>query len=91
MKIGIIEAGNIGGTPTRRLTELGHDDSVANPRGSATLSDPVAEAGATAVPVSEAALDAEIVIVTIPEEYVPNLPAGFLDGAAQVRGPELRA
>ena len=30
MKIGIVGAGNIGGTLTRRLTSLGHDVSVAN-------------------------------------------------------------
>ncbi len=30
MKIGIIGAGNIGGALTRRLTELGHEVSVAN-------------------------------------------------------------
>ena len=30
MKIGIIGAGNIGGTLTRRFTALGHEISVAN-------------------------------------------------------------
>jgi 8-hydroxy-5-deazaflavin:NADPH oxidoreductase len=30
MKIGIIGAGEIGGTLTRRLTELGHQVAVAN-------------------------------------------------------------
>lgn len=33
MKIGIIGAGNIGGTLTRRLTALGHTVLVANSRG----------------------------------------------------------
>ena len=37
MKIGIIGAGQIGGTLTRRLTALGHDVSVANSRGPETL------------------------------------------------------
>ena len=37
MKIGIIGAGNIGGTLARRLTALGHDVSIANSRGPATL------------------------------------------------------
>ena len=37
MRIGIIGAGNIGGTLTRRLTELGHDVTVANSRGPASL------------------------------------------------------
>ncbi|HEY4897373.1 MAG TPA: NAD(P)-binding domain-containing protein [Solirubrobacteraceae bacterium] len=36
MKTGIIGAGNIGGAPTRRLSGLGHDMSVANSRGPET-------------------------------------------------------
>ena len=51
MKIGIIGAGQIGGTLTRRLTALGHEVFVANSRGPATLSDLAAETGATAVSV----------------------------------------
>jgi 8-hydroxy-5-deazaflavin:NADPH oxidoreductase len=38
MKIGIIGAGQIGGTLARRLTSFGHDVSIANSRGPATLS-----------------------------------------------------
>jgi 8-hydroxy-5-deazaflavin:NADPH oxidoreductase len=49
MKIGIIGAGQIGGTLTRRLTALGHQVVVANSRGPETLSDLAAETGATAV------------------------------------------
>ena len=48
MKIGIIGAGNIGGTLTRRLSALGHQVSVANSRGPETLADLAAETGATA-------------------------------------------
>ncbi|MFC1412005.1 NADPH-dependent F420 reductase [Streptacidiphilus sp. N1-12] len=82
MKIGIIGAGHIGGNLTRRLTALGHDVSVANSRGPETLHALVEETGATAVPVSEAARGAEIVVVTIPLKKAPDLPAGVLDGAA---------
>ena len=39
MKIGIIGAGQIGGTLTRRLTALGHQVFVANSRGPATLTE----------------------------------------------------
>ena len=49
MKIGIIGAGNIGGTLTQRLAALGHDVSVANSRGPQTLHDLAAQAGATAL------------------------------------------
>lgn len=82
MKIGIIGAGNIGGNLTRRLTALGHDVSVANSRGPHTLTALVEETGAKAVPVEEAAQGAQVVVVTIPLKAVPDLPSGFLDGAA---------
>ena len=39
MKIGIIGAGNIGSTLTRRFTALGHEVSVANSRDPETLAD----------------------------------------------------
>lgn len=79
MKIGIIGAGNIGGNLTRRLTALGHDVSVANSRGPATLTDLAEETGATPVEVAEVAWGAELVVVSIPEKDVPDLPAGVLD------------
>jgi predicted dinucleotide-binding enzyme len=75
MKIGIIGAGQIGGTLTRRLTALGHKVRVANSRGPETLSDLAAETGATPVTVPEAVRDVDLIVVTIPEKNVPNLPA----------------
>jgi 8-hydroxy-5-deazaflavin:NADPH oxidoreductase len=77
MKIGIIGAGQIGGTLTRRLTKLGHQVSVANSRGPETLSDLAAETGATAVSVPEAVRGKDLVIVTIPEKSIPSLPRGL--------------
>ena len=74
MKIGIIGAGQIGGTLTRRLTALGHQVSVANSRGPETLADLAAETGAKPVSVAEAARSGEVVIVTIPEKNIPKLP-----------------
>ncbi len=82
MKIAIIGAGNIGGTLTRRLTALGHDVSVANSRGPGTLTDLVAETGARAVTVSEAPDGAQLVIVTIPEKRIPELPDDLFAPAA---------
>ncbi|MFJ4868475.1 NADPH-dependent F420 reductase [Streptomyces sp. NPDC088757] len=83
MKIGIIGAGNIGGNLTRRLTALGHDVSVANSRGPETLTALAEETGATPVHVTEAARDAELVVVTIPLKNVPDLPDDVLAGAAE--------
>ncbi len=74
MKIGIIGAGQIGGTLTRRLTALGHDVSVANSRGPDTLRDLARETGAKAVTAREAARGARVVVVTIPEHAVQDLP-----------------
>jgi 8-hydroxy-5-deazaflavin:NADPH oxidoreductase len=80
MKIGIIGAGNIGGTLTRRLTALGHDVSVANSRGPETLAALAAETGATAVPVAEAVKNRDLIIVTIPQKHIEDLPTGLFAG-----------
>ncbi|MGA7068120.1 MAG: NAD(P)-binding domain-containing protein [Pseudolabrys sp.] len=77
MKIGIVGAGQIGGTLTRRLTALGHKIFVANSRGPETLSNLAAETGATAVSVPEAVRDVDLIVVTIPQKNILNLPAGL--------------
>lgn len=74
MKIGIIGAGQIGGTLTRRLTALGHEVSVANSRGPETLTDLAEETGARAATATDAVRGAELVIVAIPEANVRDLP-----------------
>jgi 8-hydroxy-5-deazaflavin:NADPH oxidoreductase len=80
MRIGIIGAGNIGGTLTRRLRALGHEVSVANSRGPETLRDLAAETGAKPVTVKEAARAGEVVIVTIPMKNVKDLPPDLFKG-----------
>ncbi|KXX62834.1 NADP oxidoreductase [Rhodococcus sp. LB1] len=82
MRIGIIGAGQIGGTLTRRLTALGHDVRVSNSRTPDTLADLEAETGAKAVLNTEAAEGADLVIVSIPQKNVVDLPADILAGAA---------
>jgi len=74
MRIGIIGAGAIGGTLTRRLAALGHHVSVANSRGPESLAELAAETGAKPVSVAEAARSGEVVIVTIPERNILKLP-----------------
>ncbi len=73
MKIGIIGAGNIGGTLATRLTALGHQVMLANSRGPQTLKDVAARTGAKAVTPAEAVNGAEVVVVTIPFGRVPEL------------------
>jgi predicted dinucleotide-binding enzyme len=80
MNIGIIGAGHIGGNLTRRLTALGHNVFVANSRGPQTLAALARETGAKPVPVEEAAHKGEIVIVTIPEKNIPDLPRDLFAG-----------
>jgi len=84
MKIGIIGAGHIGGVLTRRLTQLGHDVTVANSRGPETLERLAAQTGARAGTVTEAARDKALVIVTIPEKSVAELPKGLFDNSHAV-------
>jgi predicted dinucleotide-binding enzyme len=83
MKIGIVGAGNIGGNLARRLGPLGHEVRIANSRGPETLAELGAVDGVTPVRASEAAEDAEVVIVTIPMVRVADLPSDLLDAAAE--------
>jgi predicted dinucleotide-binding enzyme len=83
MRIGIIGAGNIGGTLARRLTALGHQVSIANSRGPHTLAALAEETGATPVTVREAARSGEVVIVTIPEKSIRDLPPRLFDGVPE--------
>ncbi|TFI43370.1 NADP oxidoreductase [Rhodococcus sp. 1R11] len=77
MKIGIIGSGFIGGTLVRRLTALGHEVRFSNSRDPETLAELASETGATAVWAADAAQDADLVILSIPQKNVPDLAAGI--------------
>ncbi len=79
MKIGIIGSGHIGGTLARRLSALGHDVSIANSRGPESLAALVGVSGAKAATVREAAHGKDVVIVTIPEKAVRDLPRDLFE------------
>lgn len=83
MKIGIIGAGNIGGTLVRRFRQLGHEVFVANSRGPETLASLVSETGAKAVSVEEAAHSGEVVVVTIPQRNIPSLPKSLFSDVGE--------
>jgi predicted dinucleotide-binding enzyme len=78
MDFGIIGARHIGGSLTRRLTGLGHVVRVSNSRAPETLADLAAETGATAFWAGEAAVDPDLVIVSIPQKNVVDLAPGIV-------------
>ena len=75
MKIGIIGAGAIGATIARRLSRAGHDVAIANSRGPETVDPSALRTGAHAVPASEVAEGASVVIVSVNLGNVPNVAA----------------
>lgn len=81
MKIGIIGAGNIGSALAGHFTRLGHEVVVANSRGPETLAQLAKETGAKPVQVSEAPRGRDLVVVTIPEGKIPQLPRDLLKNA----------
>lgn len=83
MNIGIIGAGNIGSALTRRFTAVGHTVKVANSRGPETLRDLAQETGATATTVEDAVKGVDLVVVTIPEKHISDLPKGLFQHSAE--------
>lgn len=77
MKIGLVGAGHIGGTLTRRLRALGHDVAVSNSRGPETLQALGEETGAQAVTAAEAVQGRDMVIFTVPMKDVSKLGTLF--------------
>ena len=80
MRIGIIGAGSIGGTLTRRLTDLDHDVTVANSRGPASLMLLARETGARAGSVEEAVRSADLVVLAVPLKAVAEFDADTFGG-----------
>jgi predicted dinucleotide-binding enzyme len=73
LKIGILGAGNIGATLTRRLSTAGHQVKVANSRGPETIAVDLLASGARAVHASQVAADIDALIVSVPLNRVPDL------------------
>lgn len=82
MRIGIIGAGNIGGTAAKLFAEAGHEVAIANSRGPETLTGIVNEIGGNsqAVTAKEAAQFGEIVMVSIPLGKIDELPSSGFEG-----------
>ena len=66
------------------MAALGHQVRIANSRGPESLAAPAAETGPTASTVEQAASARDVVIVTIPQKAVPELPRGLFAGSTAV-------
>lgn len=84
MEIGIIGSGNIGSILASHLTKLGHKVFIANSRGPATLEKVAAETGSSPVTVEDAAKAKDIVIITVPEKAIPNLPIEIISKSSAI-------
>ena len=74
MKIGFIGAGEIGGTLIRQYSRAGHRVKMANSSGIEKLKSLAKETGASAVKLSEAVTDVDVIVVSIPLIGIPTLP-----------------
>jgi predicted dinucleotide-binding enzyme len=82
MKIGLIGAGNIGGTLAKLFARAGHDVAVSNSRGPDTLRELEAELGerGRAVTAVQAADFGDVVVVSVPFGRYLEVPAQGLSG-----------
>jgi predicted dinucleotide-binding enzyme len=74
MNIGIIGAGAIGSCLAAKFVQLGHRVSIANSRGPASLQQLAGAIGAEAATVAEATGNKKVIVVTIPQKSVQDLP-----------------
>jgi predicted dinucleotide-binding enzyme len=81
MNIGIIGVGNIGGTLARHLVKLGHRVSIASARGPERLAVLATEIGATPVSVLDVANTRDVVIISVPQKSIPDLPPDLFANA----------
>jgi predicted dinucleotide-binding enzyme len=84
IKIGIVGAGNIGGTLVRKLRASGHEVRVANSRGPESLSGLAAETGATAVTMAEVAAGVDVLIMSVPFQQLTALKPFISEVASDV-------
>ena len=78
MKIGIIGAGQIGGTLIRQYSKAGHSVKMANSSGTEKLKSLALETGASAVKLTEVVTDVDVIVITIPLIGILKLPQHLL-------------
>ena len=74
MNIGIIGSGGMGICLASKFVTLGHTVSIANSRGPASLKQLTEDIGAEAATVEEATKNKKVIIVSIPQKNVQDLP-----------------
>jgi predicted dinucleotide-binding enzyme len=83
MNIAILGSGKLGATLARRFTQAGHEVTIANSRGAASLEPLVVELrprAHAAADIAEAADAAEVVVLALPFFLYDRLPADALAG-----------
>lgn len=74
MRIGIVGAGQMGGTLVRQYTKAGHRVKMTNASGPEKLKSLALETGATAATLEKAVSDVDVIVISIPQSAVPMLP-----------------
>jgi len=74
MKIGIIGAGEMGGTLIRQYSRAAHSVKMANSSGTEKLKSLALETGASAVKLTEVVTDVDVIVITIPLIGILKLP-----------------
>lgn len=81
MKIGIIGAGEIGGTLIRQYTKAGHKVKMANSSGTEKLKSLALETGALPVTLPDVITEVDVIVISIPLIGILKLPQGFFKNA----------
>jgi predicted dinucleotide-binding enzyme len=82
MKIGVIGAGQIGGTLVRQYSKAGHRVKMTNFTGIEKLKSLAVETGASAVTLTDAIIDVDIVVIAIPLIGILKLPKHLFKDAS---------
>ena len=77
MKIGIIGAGNIGGTLARKLVAGGHSVKLAGSRGPEAVREQAEKAGAVPVTAQDAVVEVDLIVLSIPLGKIPEVAGLF--------------